>query len=85
MKAKFATEQFPWTEIDKCDYVCIKGDVQLRVEQMDKQKWWWHVGSPYVESGMVDMFTNGKWRAIGLAEGYYLGLQNKDNGKDTGG
>ena len=32
-----------WEQIDEDDYVAKYRDMMLRVEKMEKQKWWWAV------------------------------------------
>lgn len=65
----------PWIcDEDKQDFFAQIGDYTLRVEQMDKNRWWWRVyyqGNPIPTK--LDEFSAQKYRAIGLAEGLYLG------------
>ena len=74
-QSKYATKEFPWqtNNVDEEDLVCEIDEYMLRVEQMDKNLWWWkvyHLGEwIHTESDM----TSSKYRAIGLAEGTYLG------------
>lgn len=73
--SKHATDEFPWqtNNPDEEDLICELKDYTLRVEQMDDSLWWWKV---YYKGEWIhtdkDM-TSSKYRAIGLAEGTYLG------------
>lgn len=74
MKSKHATKEFPWTaNKDEEDLTCVKGDYMLRVEQMNDYLWWWCVY--YKDEQLYRLYgtTNSKYRALGLAEGQYLG------------
>lgn len=56
------------------DFFAQIGDYTLRVEQMATNNWWWRVyykGDP-IETSLNEHSTS-KYRAIGLAEGLYLG------------
>jgi len=77
-KTTFATDIFPWKAIDDDDFVCVLGNYTLRVEQMDNRHWWWRVY--YKDDALPEQtneFSNSKYRAIGNAEGMYLGHFNK--------
>lgn len=72
--APFADKSFPWQMIRGDDFICIIGAYTLRVEWMDRGHWWWRVsynGEPIVTKR--NEFSNSKYRAIGLAEGLYMG------------
>ena len=69
----FATKQFPWIGKNG-DYICEIDEYTLRVEQMDKARWWWRV---YFRGEPLPEYTNenasNKFQAIGRAEGLYMG------------
>jgi hypothetical protein len=74
MKSKHATEDFPWTANEgEEDLTCIIDDYTLRVEQMDKGLWWWCVYYKDEQLYQNRNTANSKYRAIGLAEGQYMG------------
>ena len=74
MKSKLYTDAFPW----KCkenseDYIfCTVGEYFLTV-QKEINHWWWVV---YFDGTLIKARPNNassKYRAVGLAEGTYLG------------
>jgi len=75
----FATKEFPWkANSDDC-FSCEIGDYYLRVEQMDKEHWWWRVyykGEAIPE--LTNEYSNSKYRAIGYCEGLYMGHSIKN-------
>ena len=66
-------EEIPWiTNEDQEDFHAAIGNYRLRVEQMDKGRWWWCVR--YNEQDIITRIpsiVNSKYRAIGIAEGVY--------------
>jgi hypothetical protein len=66
-------EEIPWiTNEDSEDFYAALGNYRLRVEQMDKGRWWWAV--TYCEQEIITRIpriVNSKYRAIGIAEGVY--------------
>jgi len=72
--SKLATKGFPWLSNDfDEDLICEIDDYCLRVEQMDTNYWWWLVLYKGKTLPTLSNSTTSKYRAIGLAEGTYLG------------
>jgi len=61
--------KYKWEQIDEDDFVAKHGDMMLRVEQMDKQKWWWAVYQNDEELCDEDKpFARNKYYAMKMAE-----------------
>lgn len=80
LHTSFTDDEFLWESISIDDFICKINDYTLRVEQMDKGRWWWRVyykGEPI--TGMTNEFSNSKYRAIGNCEGLYM-IHSRLNG-----
>ena len=56
---------------DKDDLTCKIRGYTLRVEKMDKGRWWWCVYEG--DTQMYQAISSSKQHAIGSCEGYYFG------------
>lgn len=72
MRATFATEEFPWEELDEHDYICKVGGYIFNVWKINSENWNYTV---YHNSQPItyDQFTKSKFTAIGRCEGIYYG------------
>ncbi len=78
--SKLATDEFPWkSNTWDEDLMCEIDNYCLRVEQMDKSRWWWCVLNKGELIPTLSNMTTSKYRAIGLAEGTYLGHSITNN------
>lgn len=71
--ANFSTHEFHWVDNGNNDFSCQKNEYFFRVEQMDKNHWWWRVyhNNDAIQTKLNEYATS-KYRAIGLCEGVYL-------------
>lgn len=61
-----------WNAIDKDDFVCNIDKYCLRVEQMDKNYWWWAVYLDNDEIGFSDPKASTEMEAKLFAENCFL-------------